>query len=311
MNNTELLQKQMEDLKKANDVTLPPDEGRAFMRDVIGSANTLRKLFFYQADSPVGKIEALGVKRRQMRVHQGLDTEPTGTDHVEERNVPFALVPVYTDAWFKNSNVYYTARSRGQNVEDIIAEMIQGQFGADIQDLAYNGDVASGDAFLEINDGFLKQARTNANTIKHKVTGNIKVADLQAVPTKVAREQLRAGTFMWQMGAGTHASLQAEILQRPTPLGDAVLVDGILTKLHGYEIELVDHIEDDAVLFTPLENLTVVTGFNVQYQRTGQGDRAVAKQGTYHFVLSDVDFVIRTPKALVYIGADAPEPATP
>lgn len=308
MNNTELLQKQMQDLQKANDVTLPPDEGRAFMRDVVGSAATLQKLYFYDAKSPVGKIEALGVKKRRMRLHQGLDTVPTGTDHVTERPVPFALVPVMTDAWFKNDNVYYTARMRGQNVEDIIAGMIQDQFAADMQDLAFNGDEDSADTFLEMNDGFLKQARTNADTIKHDVAAAITVSDLQKVPTKVAREQLRAGKFVWVMGAGTHAALQAEVLQRDTQLGDAVLVEGELRKLHGYEIELVDHIEEDKVLFTPLENLTVVTGFDVTYRRTGEGPEAVAKQGTYHFVLSSADFVIRTPKALVYIAQDAVTP---
>lgn len=308
MNNTELLQKQMQDLQKANDVTLPPDEGRAFMRDVVGSAATLQKLYFYDAKSPVGKIEALGVKKRRMRLHQGLDTVPTGTDHVTERPVPFALVPVMTDAWFKNDNVYYTARMRGQNVEDIIAGMIQDQFAADMQDLAFNGDEDSADTFLEMNDGFLKQARTNADTIKHDVAAAITVSDLQKVPTKVAREQLRAGKFVWVMGAGTHAALQAEVLQRDTQLGDAVLVEGELRKLHGYDIELVDHIEEDKVLFTPLENLTVVTGFDVTYRRTGEGPEAVAKQGTYHFVLSSADFVIRTPKALVYIAQDAVTP---
>lgn len=308
MNNTELLQKQMQDLQKANDVTLPPDEGRAFMRDVVGTATTLQKLYFYDAKSPVGKIEALGVKKRRMRLHQGLDTVPTGTDHVTERPVPFALVPVMTDAWFKNDNVYYTARMRGQNVEDIIAGMIQDQFAADMQDLAFNGDEDSADAFLEMNDGFLKQARTNADTIKHDVAAAITVSDLQKVPTKVAREQLRAGKFVWVMGAGTHAALQAEVLQRETQLGDAVLVEGELRKLHGYDIELVDHIEEDKVLFTPLENLTVVTGFDVTYRRTGEGPEAVAKQGTYHFVLSSADFVIRTPKALVYIAQDAVTP---
>ena len=308
MNNTELLQKQMQDLQKANDVTLPPDEGRAFMRDVVGSAATLQKLYFYDAKSPVGKIEALGVKKRRMRLHQGLDTVPTGTDHVTERPVPFALVPVMTDAWFKNDNVYYTARMRGQNVEDIIAGMIQDQFAADMQDLAFNGDEDSADTFLEMNDGFLKQARTNADTIKHDVAAAITVSDLQKVPTKVAREQLRAGKFVWVMGAGTHAALQAEVLQRETQLGDAVLVEGELRKLHGYDIEIVDHIEEDKVLFTPLENLTVVTGFDVTYRRTGEGPEAVAKQGTYHFVLSSADFVIRTPKALVYIATDAVTP---
>lgn len=304
LNTTEMLQKQMESIKKSNNVTLPADDGRAFMQDVVASGETLKKLYYYPAKSANGAIDMLGVKKRRLKLHQGINTTPDGTDHAEERTVPFALTPVYTDAWFENDNVYYTARSRGQNVEDIIASMIQQQYGADLQDLAFNGDKSSADTFIKLDDGFLKLARTNADTIKHDVTGAIKIADLQVVPIKVAPEQLRVGKYVWIMGRGTHTALQAEVIARTTALGDAVLVNGLLSKLHGYDIEVVDHIVEDTVLFTPLENLTVVTGFDVQYSRTGEGPEAMAKQATYHFVLSSVDFVIRTPKALVYIDAD-------
>lgn len=299
----------LEAIKKANSsVTLPEDVGRAYMQDVVAQGTTLAKLFSYPAKSPIGKMDMLGIKKRNLKEHRGLDTEPTGSNLTEERSVPFALKPVYTDTWLKNSDVYYTALSRGQDIETTISSMIQQQFGADLQDLAFNGDEDSADEFEKLQDGFLKLARENADTIKHDVTGVVKVADLQKVPVKVAREQLRAGRFVWIMGAGTHAALQAEVMERETAKGDAVLIDGELAKLHGYSIELVDHIEEDVVLFTPLDNLAVVTGFDVQYDRTSAGDRAVAKQGTYHFVLSSVDFVIRTPKALVYIGADAVTP---
>ncbi|MCT4779831.1 MULTISPECIES: phage major capsid protein [Exiguobacterium] len=308
MNNNEMLA-DLEAIKKANSsVTLPEDVGRAYMQDVVAQGTTLAKLFIYPATAPVGTIDMIGIKKRNLKEHLGLDTEPTGSDLTEERSVPFTLKPVYTDTWLKNSDVYYTARSRGQNIETIITSMIQQQFGADLQDLAFNGDEDSADLFEKLQDGFLKLARENADTVKHDVTGVVKVADLQKVPVKVAREQLRAGRFVWIMGAGTHAALQAEVMERETPKGDAVLIDGELSKLHGYAIELVDHIEDDVVLFTPLENLAVVTGFNVQYDRSGTSERAVAKQATYHFVLSSIDFIIRTPKALVYIGADAVTP---
>lgn len=298
----------MDSIKKSNNVTLPADDGRAYMQDVVASADTLKKLYFYPAKSATGKLEMLGVKKRRLKEHKGINTTPDGTDHVEEREVPFVLTPVYTDAWFENDNVYYTARSRGQNVEDIVASMIKDQFGADLQDLAFNGDKSSSDTFIKLDDGFLKLARINPDTIKHDVADDITIADLQAVPVKVAREQLRVGKYVWMMGAGTHTRLQAEVIARPTALGDAVLVNGVLTRLHGYDIELVDHIEDDKVLFTPLENLAVPVGYEVEYSRTGEGPEAVAKQATYHFVLSSVDFIIRTPKALVYIGADAVTP---
>ncbi len=97
LNTTEMLQKQMAALQKANNVTLPKDDGRAFMKDVVAlRAIHSNKLFFNPAKSPLGAIDMLGVKKRQLRLHQGLNTTPDGADHVIERTVPFALAPVYT-----------------------------------------------------------------------------------------------------------------------------------------------------------------------------------------------------------------------
>lgn len=304
----EMLQKQLADLRKANNVTLPKDDSRAFMRDAVASAATLKKLYFYPAKAPEGQIDVLGVKKRRMKLHQGVNTVPNGTDIVEERVVPFLLTKVFTDMWLEDENIYYTAQSRGDNVSDTIVSMLRDQFSADMQDLAFNGDKASAVDFLKMKDGYLKLARTNADTIKHDVTGDIKVMDLQAVPPTVAPEQLRVGNYVWIMGRGTHTKLQAEVIARETAKGDAVLVDGELAKLHGYSIELVDHIEEDVVLFTPLENLTVVTGYEVKYTRATPSEFAVAKESTYHYLSASVDFLIRTPKALVYIGADAVTP---
>lgn len=301
----EMLQKQLADLRKANNVTLPKDDSRAFMRDAVASADTLKKLYFYPAKAPEGQIDVLGVKKRRMKLHQGVNTVPNGTDIVEERVVPFLLTKVFTDMWLEDENIYYTAQSRGDNVSDTIVSMLRDQFAADMQDLAFNGDKASANTFIKMKDGYLKLARENANTIKHPVTGAIKVMDLQAVPQKVAPEQIREGNYVWIMGRGTHTNLQAEVIARETQKGDAVLVDGELTKLHGRSIELVDHIEDDVVLFTPLENLTVVTGYEVKYRRSAESEFAIAKESTYHYLSSAVDFLIRTPKALVFIeGAE-------
>lgn len=303
-----MLQKQVADLRKSNNVTLPKDDSRAFMREAVASASTLQKLYFYPAKAPEGQIDVLGAKKRRMKLHQGVATEPNGTDIIEERVVPFLLTKVFTDTWIEDENVYYTAQSRGDNVSDTILSMMRDQFAADMQDLAFNGDKSSSDNFIKMKDGFLKLARTNPDTLKHDVTGAIKVMDLQAVPPQVAPEQIRVGNYVWIMGRGTHTALQAEVIARETPKGDAVLIDGSLAKLHGYSIEVVDHIEEDVVLFTPLENLTVVTGYEVKYRRSSESERAVAKESTYHYISSAMDFVIRTPKALVYIGADAVTP---
>ena len=88
-------------------------------------------------------------------------------------------------------------------------------------------------------------------------------------------------------------------------LGDAVLVDGALRNIGGFGVEVVESMENNVILFTPYENLAVVSGLTVTLTTAAQDSRAVAKQATYHFMMDDVDFIIREPKALAYFGLTA------
>ena len=293
MNNTELLQKQFAAISKAgNDVTLRSDNARAFVLDVVSGQETLGKLPPYFAKSSTGSIDKLGVKRRTMRTHKGTATTPTGSDIAEESSVSFTLSPFFVDAWIENSNVFYTAQTRGQDVRQALTTLMQQQFGADLQDLAFNGDTASKDEFLKQKDGFIKKAQAGA-VVKLTPTALPTIETLTTDVVGGFESKYINSNFKWFMSLKTSTHYVAEIQSRATNLGDVAIVNGQLTNIAGFAVEVVDNFPDKVVLFSPFENLTPVLGYEVKMQTAAADSTSIAKQATYHFVLTSADFVIR------------------
>lgn len=302
----ETILKQMAAIQKAgNNVTLRDDNARAFVLDVVSSSTTLSKLHTHYANSGTGSIDKLGVKRRTLKQHKGTSTEPTGTDIAVEDDVKFILSELYLDTWIENSNTFYTARTRGQDVRQALLSLMQAQFSADTQDLAYNGDEADPDAFLKLNDGFIVQAKANA-AVKHSFTKLPKIQTLTKITGEFQDKYINS-TFVWHMSRATNAHYVAEIQNRQTNLGDATIVNGVVDKINGYPVEVVDNMKNGVILFTPFENLATVWGLNVTLTTAAQDSASVAKQATYHFMKEDVDFVIRENNMIAYIDGAGSE----
>ncbi|KRM28727.1 hypothetical protein FC65_GL001629 [Ligilactobacillus acidipiscis DSM 15836] len=163
---------------------------------------------------------------------------------------------------------------------------------------------------MKLNDGFIKQAKGAGDGAAFSVLDTDKLPTIQELTTYSAQVEpryLRAGQYKWFMSQATATHYVVELQNRNTVLGDAELVDGTLKNIGGYAVEVVENMDNDVILFTTYENLTVVYGLNVTLTTAAQDSVAVAKQATYHFMLEDVDFVIRNKKmvGIVTVKADA------
>lgn len=303
MENQALL-KQMDAITKNQNIALPADDARQFMSDMVSRAATLPKLGTHFAKSDVGQIDALNIAPRQTKLHQGLATAVDIADKVTSRAVEFVVKNLYLDLWLERDTIYYTAQSRGQDIDQAVAQMLQQRFAADIQDLAFNGDEA-GSGFIAMNDGFLKLAKAAATGARN-VEGDITMAKLAELVGSIPADQIAVGDYKFILGRAAYLKLQAEVANRQTPAGDAALINGTLTAAHGFGFEVVDHITTDEVIFTPLENLVTVLGRQVSLNRVAEGVEPTIKQAIMYFLLSGVDFIIRTPKALAYLGPVTP-----
>lgn len=303
MENQALL-KQMDAITKNQNIALPADDARQFMNDMVSRASTLPKLGKHFAKSDVGQIDALNIAPRQTKLHQGLATAVDIADKVTSRAVEFVVRNLYLDLWLERDTIYYTAQSRGQDIDQAVAQMLQQRFAADVQDLAFNGDEA-GTGFIAMNDGFLKLAAAAATGARN-VEGDVTMAKLAELVGSIPADQIAVGDYKFILGRASYLKLQAEVANRATAAGDAALINGTLTAAHGFGFEVVDHITSSEVIFTPLENLVTVLGRQVGLNRVAEGVEPTIKQAIMYFLLSGVDFVIRTPQAVAYLG-----PATP
>lgn len=285
-------------LKDVN-VPLPAGAAQAFLVDTINNASTLSKLGPVYTSAPAGNLDALSVGKRKLRLAGKNDT-PTGTDAITPRQIPYNVKKVKWDEWLQNDDVYYAMASRAQNVEDVIVGMIQSQFGVDLQDLIFNGDTASADPFLKITDGFVKKAKTSTN--KTDLTTNDPtimdfVNHIQVLPEKYKSRS----DIAWFLNQKVHDKLVALISARTTGFGDAVLVDGKVTRLAGYPVEIVAEMQSGFVALTPMANFTPVFTRDVRYNRTAQGSTAAAKDATYHILFAYLDAIVREVDAVAWM----------
>ena len=304
MENQALL-KQMEVITKNQNVVLPADDARQFMSDMVSRASTLPKLGKHFAKSDAGQIDALDIAPRKTKLHQGLATAVDITDKVTARAVEFVVKNLYLDLWLERDTIYYTAQSRGQDIDQAVAQMLQQRFAADVQDLAFNGDESSLDNFIKMNDGFLKLAKAAA-TGTRKVEGDVTMAKLAELVGSIPADQIAVGDYKFILGRASYLKLQAEVATRETPIGDNSLVQGRLEAAHGFGFEVVDHITTAEVIFTPLENLVTVLGRQVNLNRVAEGVEPTIKQAIMYFLLSGVDFIVRSPQAVAFLGPSTP-----
>ncbi len=299
-------------IQKDVSVQMPSGDSEAFLRDTIGKSSTLPKLKPIFRKTPAGKIDTLNVGRRKIR-EVDADITSTDVDNVTDGTgkgqISYSVHKVFWDEWIKNDDVWYTLQSRGQDVETALIDMIQEQFGVDLQDLIFNGDTEAGAGpdqdFLKILDGFVKKMKASSHVTDIGVeapTINHFMQHLQLLPEKY-KNRYRTD-ITWFLSQGTYDKLVAELSARQTPGGDAILVDGDLKKIGGYKVEVVADLQSGFASLTPMSNLKPVFTRELKYVRTGVGPLCAKKDATYHILHAYLDCVIREIDAVAYMIGD-------
>lgn len=311
MNNAEMLAKAkaatLATIRKSVDLPMPKKEAHEFLIDTLKKATTLDKLRTKYTDVASGKLDKLKVKARKLREHTGSET-PTGVGGIDPGQVPYAVKKVFWDEWLNDDDVWYQqARENGRNVEKIVMDLIQGQFSSDIQDLLFNGDTdaklpdgTTPDPFLSILDGFVKKMK--ASPYKTDLGANDPtIADFVNHAILLDEKYLNLPDMTWVMPRRTYQKLVTLVTSRPTALGDATLVNGKLTEIAGFPIEIVQGLQTGFVALTPLSNLVPVVTRDVRYKRTAEGADAAVKDATYHILFAYFDAVVLETEAVAWM----------
>ena len=237
---------------------LPAEVADAFIDFVIEQQATLSRVVTIRMNAPEGHTDELRVSVRKIRKAVEA-TAPALADSVTTHRR--TLLTVETILAEDITMTFLEDNIERAGAESRIARLIATAFGNDSNDLFWNGDDASSDPFLLINDGMLKK-------LQNSVDSDITDADQAAATTntEVLQDLLQNMPDQF-LGRTDHAFWMAvtfaqkyadEVSKRETQLGDSVLIQGFpALRYFGIPIIPETHIKSASRrgILTPTTNL--------------------------------------------------------
>lgn len=276
---------------------LPPGVSRRFIRQIKEQGTFGQAIGLDLVEEPTGTINKVTSGARLIRA------AAENADDGYRAEVTFPTVPYATNKIrlpFEVTQDLKHENIEGEAIEqDIVGEMTD-QFALDLDDLDNNGDTAAGagpdQAFLQINDGILKQAaalpgaqRIDGATINAGAISKEHIFALQKTMPNRFRATGRARLFMSPNRA---ISWREYLSNRATAGGDAILGGERGQSPLGDAIIEVPQFPDSRIIYTPPENIRRVVSWQVRHFRVDQTtDWELAtrdKVGHVYFIKEDV-----------------------
>ncbi|MBN1631699.1 MAG: major capsid protein [Thermoleophilia bacterium] len=254
-----------------------------------------------------GELDKLGIGSRLLRAK----TEgPAGDDGYRVAptfgQVPYTCVRIKLP-WEVSEETLHD-NIEGEGLETKFMGMLTTQMGIDLEDLHWNSDTAAGagpdQAFLTLNDGWLKQLSAGA----HVVDASVGFTD-----TKIAKDKFFAAVMAmpekylsnprlaWMMNKVTEYAWIEYVSSRATGAGDLALLGAAAQTPLGYPTVKVPSLANGIVVLSDPMNFIAVNTWDVRIRKTSEGKSAVMNDMRYGSIYLDDDPVIEEPDAAVII----------
>ncbi len=246
---------------------LTPEQAKKFISTVVDQSDMLKRISVQPMTANTFHIDVVEIASRQMRkATEGTDPGFTASVTIPRRSLSVVevILPYDVSINFLEENIEREAAERTLNEKFAIA------FGNDLLDLAINGDEASTDAFLQINDGWLKIAAGDAkvNSVTNTGTsdwlGTQFPAMLKALPAKYRRNPAE---LVFLVSPDVEEDYRKQLSNRATGLGDAYVTEARRAQYHGIDVYPAPFMPDNKQLLTSWKNLFVGIGRQMRVDR--------------------------------------------
>lgn len=152
---------------------------------------------------------------------------------------------------------FYEDNIERENFEDHLMRMMATTLSNDLEDLAINGDTDSGDAFVQIEDGWVDLLKTAADNVYDTNAGDdfrntIFPGMLTAMPVKFKGNK---SALRFYVSVTNEEKYRAQIAQRQTAGGDSVLLNGGSVTYDGIPVVGVPYLGNADSMLTLPDNL--------------------------------------------------------
>jgi hypothetical protein len=271
---------------------LKPEQARKFIQQTFDATNLGGLVRHEMRTAKTGEIDKIGIGRRIVRkkTENNDDGYRAGvnTSQVEYSTTAIRLPWEITEETLREN-------IEGENLEQIITDLMTSQLGVDLEDLYLNGDEATDSSdedydFLKINDGWIKQI-ANGGHVYDAASDSAMSLDmfykaLAQIPNKYNNGKLR-----WLMSPRRAQEWELFLLNKVIGAGGAV-PDSIYTAPARIPAVECPSLADDTILLTDPKNLIVVNTYGVKIRKTVEGKEAIMQDKRFYVTHLDYDPII-------------------
>lgn len=213
--------------------------------------------------------------------------------------------------WEVTEDVFH-GNIEGQGFEQTLTGLMESQFGRDLEDLEVNGDTASGDPFVSINDGMLKLV-TTANGA-HEIDGStINAGAISSAHFFAARRAMPnkyinalAGQLRFLMSPARHVDWWEALVELSGENAAAQLSSPTSPANAPLAIPIVDvpSFPDSVIILTDPKIFHRIISWEIRKRRvTGETDATLAaKDKRFYVYFLKHDFIVEEYDAVVRIN---------
>lgn len=252
---------------------LSVDQTDRFIRTLIDQPTLLNSVRTVAMGTPEMKINKIGFGSRILRpavsatpldasdrVKPDLGSVTLNTKEViAEVRIPYDVI----EDNIERGNIAVSAESGAGGFHQTIVDMIAERAALDLEELAIRGDTASGDAYLALQNGYLKLASANVVNVAGAFSKDAVKAAIKATPDKYLRNRAAMQHFV---SVDNETEMRDAYANRATALGDSQIQGNLPLYVFGSQVKGVPLMPGANGLFTNPLNLIFGIQRNIQIE---------------------------------------------
>lgn len=271
---------------------LNPEQARKFIQQTFEATNLNSLIRHEMRTAKTGEIDKIGIARRILRKktenHDDGYRAGAETSQIEYATTAVRLPWEITEETLREN-------IEGQNLEQIITDLMTTQLGIDLEDLYLNGDEATESTdpdydFLKINDGWIKQISNGGHVYDASSESSMSL-DLFYKTLKTLPNKYNNGKLRWLMSPHRAQEWELFLLNKVVNAGGAVpeSVYNSPARIPAVECPSLD---DGTIILTDPKNLVVVNTYSVKIRKTTEGKEAIMMDKRFYVTHLDYDPII-------------------
>lgn len=263
------------------------DQANRFVRKIVLAPTLIGQVRTINMSRPTMEINKIGFTSRVLQAAKNSSSQNGGPYNVGSR-APTSVKPTTSKITLETVEVIGMVQIPYEVLEDnieraelqtTILELMAEKAAVDLEELLIQGDTASGDSYLALQNGVMK--RVSSNIVNHgnasvdvSLFGNM----LKAIPERYHRLMDR---YRFYMSSVKEIDYRMQVAQRQTQLGDAIISGAAPVSALGVRIEKAGYLPAGNVLLTIPSNII----FGIQRQMSIEWERNI-KERTIDIVMT-------------------------